>query len=434
MCMNSRFIITIASFVVVSLLLFGCSSGGGGVASSWLGLTDDRIAGGGNIVRILPGSPQLSWGQSTGLAVSVTDSLGRILPEPPTVSVTSLFGGTLDPVTGEAKNGWFYTKYTPSQSTGTDILTAGVGGGIGTAGIQIIASEPEAPFIRVYCGSPRLAPGKTMSVGAFVSVNGAPSNGHTVFFRATNGGDFATVSGVCVNGWFSTTFTAGAVVGTNTVEARTANGGLASTEVLIASNVPGLRVLSLSLFPPTVLTDQSTNVVVQITDELGNPVDGKVSVNSSLEGTFLLSGSSTGSPGNCSGDSAAGIFQATFSSKATGLATITAFFNAQEVSETLTVNKGNRHVSLSMPETRIKADSTTRLPFSVYYFDDLDRPVAEADVLFKCEGGSFETENFAKTNSSGFCSNYFKPGSTPGTFVLSVWIEGRLATTALTIF
>jgi hypothetical protein len=430
MLTNLRFrFVALGLFLILPVVgyLAGCSGGakGGGVASDWLGGTAQVINGTATAVNMMAVNSRIAPTETTALAIQIMDAQGRPA-DGAEVTLASLLGGTFDPATGQSVKGWFYTRYTAANLSGTETLTAMALGGVASVSLKIVAKEVATPTLKILTGAPQITPETPVSVAVYCDQNGILSNDIPVLLSSSKGGEFKENPGTITKGWFYTTFTPGAAaeLGTYTIGAQVL--GVTTDTTLLVANTPApARTMVVTANPIAIYTGQDTVIVVQITDEFGAPANANLVMAADYEGTFEPP----------SGQSSNGVFYTTFTAgKEVGSATVKAIYGTTEGMTDVSIEKPILKITVKTASGRIK-NSSTKNPISVYVADDLQRPIAKAEVLLSASltGGTFESES-GQTGDDGFFSTFYTAGALTGSNTFTAMAQGYVGTTTVQIW
>ncbi len=340
--------------VILVIGFWGCGgSSGGGMGSSIIGITTTQVFTPEDAVKILPFSSSLQQGETTAIAILVTDENGNP-KDAASVSVFSKLGATWESTTGNTSKGWFYSKYTAGTVTGIDTIAAVSHGSSSTADLQILQKTVATPTLQMYLGNPSTPPAVPVNVSIYSSQVGQPTSDGTVVFSSNGTGNFKDITGTFSKGWFSTTFTPGTDTGSMLLSASFL-GVTTSAALNVVNATPPTRLFTVRAHPESIFTGQSSVVLVQVTDANGYPADANVVLSSNMAGTFAQS----------SGSSKDGIYSTTYQAGTdVGTVTISALYFDKIATTSIVINKPKISVTLATAANKAQINSNKN-PVSV---------------------------------------------------------------------
>jgi hypothetical protein len=422
----SRALLWLVFAASVASVLVGCGgSSGSGTSSSWLGLSSTLAGTGSTTVRLMVINPKLAPTEICPVAVQVLDQYGQPADDV-TVQVSSLVGGTYDNPSGETRKGWFYARFTAGDIPGTETLAAIANGTVATQAILISPRAFATPTVTIFMSNPKVAPKGSMAIAVYVSQYGMPlKNENAQVTMATNKtGVFSPeIGNLNSNGWFTTSFNAGDELETLTISA-TCLGVVATASLEVVTAPPAKRLMKITASPNAIYLKQETTIVVQMTDDKGNPANGNVVFATSLDGKFSPS----------EGEIKDGILYSTFTAGTEpGSATLSVFFFGTEATTTLNIYRPKTIIQVQPAEKSVKKGGAKN-PITIYVANEINSPIPNSDVLLSGTSGITFDDDKGKTNDNGFFSTFYTAGPASGSSLITAMAEESIGTATVTFW
>jgi len=189
------------------------------MASSWLGIGGNDDLSSHYHLTIQAGSSTVGVSQTVPLVVRVI-GFGDVPIKDSDIYMNSSNGGSFDGYEKTGANGFAYRTFTAGKTAGTTMISVVAFDAVATISIQVQPTITSVAQVTVFTITDQINPTESMPIQVYLADNtGMALDNTEVFLFAENGGTFSENTGRTLNGWFSTTFTAGSSEGQETIKA-----------------------------------------------------------------------------------------------------------------------------------------------------------------------------------------------------------------------
>lgn len=201
------------------LVFAGCSeSSSDSRASTWLGVGAQDTSTDLYRLSISAVNFTVGAGQKIPLLMRLT-TFGDAPVKETSISMTSSSGGSFEGDSQTDVSGYYHQTFTAGNDAGTILITATAKGAIATLSLQVQPQSVDLAQVSVFVASETIKPDANMPIQVYVANESGVAVDTNVYLSTAAGGTFADDSGLTVDGWFATTFTAASAVGQETITA-----------------------------------------------------------------------------------------------------------------------------------------------------------------------------------------------------------------------